>query len=104
MRGWHETILPLAAALAVTLLIGWPGGKMAAAREDHGQWTPTGLKGYTLRLFTPPSGAHERKRQQRQDRTQQRSGSSRRQVARCSPLRPAEGSFGVTTLAKAGRG
>jgi hypothetical protein len=57
MRGWYRTILPLAATLAVAVLLGWPGGQPVVAREDHGQWQQLGLKGYTLRLFTPPSGA-----------------------------------------------
>lgn len=47
----------LTTILTVGVLAFWPSGNHAAANQDHGAWQQTGLKGYTLRLFTPQSGA-----------------------------------------------
>src|SRR5262245_28882636 len=56
MRGWPRIFLPLAAALVMAVAVAYSGGTAAAAQAG-GAWQPLGLKGYTYRLLTPPSGA-----------------------------------------------
>ena len=56
MRRWQQFFVPLAAALVMAAAVVWPGGTAAAA-QPGGAWQPLGLKGYTYRLLTPPSGA-----------------------------------------------
>jgi photosystem II stability/assembly factor-like uncharacterized protein len=46
----------MAAVLVMAVAVAYPGGTAAAAQAG-GAWQNLGLKGYTYRLLTPPSGA-----------------------------------------------